>query len=154
MSDLNVSFEQGGLDAIAKGCTILVAPPDRLFLDLDSEAAVRQFDKVLPEWNRHDVNGGLRLEVVERYYSESGPPNQHVILKVHPSERRDGTLTFEEQIALQAILGSDPTKEMLTMLRYWQGVEKPIRLFKPADAVPVTDEPWPNPVLMTPWDDL
>lgn len=143
MSDLHESFEQGCVDAEARGCTVLVAEPNQLFIDLDSQEAVDHFDAMLLDWNQH--TGSHYLVIDDRYYSSSGAPKQHVVLRFANDGPR---LTVPEQIALQASLGSDRKKEMLTLLRLWTGIDLPIRLFKPKDAVQIQEK------VRTPFTDL
>lgn len=87
--------EREGLD--------IVYPTDtQLFVDIDSDAGRDQFSKY-----RDLVAQFYGIDSVEVKLSKSGYPHAHIIVnlqkKVHSAER----------IFLQAILGSDPKREML-----------------------------------------
>lgn len=67
----------------------------------------------------------MNMAVVERQEWKSKGGNDHVRLRVNRS------LTIEQRIALQACLGSDPKREVLSMARAQNGVARPSRLFRP-----------------------
>ena len=125
MSDLNASFEAGEADAIAQGLTVLTAQPNQLFIDLDSDDAWLVFQQRFAFCQRHEENGSPALHVSAQWWSRSGRPHRHIVLESRC------TWTVEQQIMWQALLGSDPIKEYLTLLRYYAGIMRPIRLFQP-----------------------
>jgi hypothetical protein len=121
MSDLMESFEEGCEEAEARGDTVLVATdPRELYIDIDSDEQRRQFDRMFEYVARE-----YGCRVADRWMSKSGPGHEHIIVVL------DRDFTVAERIALQAILGSDPLRDLLTLKRLHDGVEQPIRLFKP-----------------------
>ena len=99
----------------------IVEPDDfTLLLDIDDIIHFEIYERVLGNLLRH-------IELQENpviYFSISGPPKCHVILKLHLP------LSVEERIALQAILGSDPIKELYSLLRVRQGIKCPVFLLR------------------------
>lgn len=104
------------------GFVVCRGAPDVLLLDLDSPEAVAQFERVFEAFARNfDFLGA------ERWKSKSG--NTHIRIRL--SKPWD----IQTRLVLQAALGSDGVKEMLTMLRVWNGIEEPSMLFQPPGAV-------------------
>lgn len=124
MSDLMESFEEGCAEAEARGDEVLVATdPHELYIDIDGPDARKQFDRMLPIVERE-----YGCCVAQRWQSKT-PGHEHIIVRV-----TDREFTIAERIALQTILGSDPLRDLLTLKRLHDGVEQPIRLFRPKDA--------------------
>lgn len=98
----------------------LIADPaeDReLQIDLDTDAQEEQYRRMRPLME--DV---YPIEEVIETPSKSG--RTHVrIFTAYP-------LSVEERIALQAILGSDPRKELCSLRRWLKGDQIPILLFE------------------------
>ena len=112
-------FHQENAVAVADGMEVRLADDRHLLLDLDDEAAIARFAKYRPKLT--DLFGAT---LVEEYESRSGPGHLHVILELaepHPAAFR---------IALQAVLGSDPLRELLGLRRLANGVTEPSRLFR------------------------
>jgi hypothetical protein len=113
-------FAQENQEAELKGYVVRLADDSTCLLDLDSEEAVECFEALLPKavelWS---------VQVADRYHSKSGPPNTHVVLKL--SEPRSAAW----RIALQAALGSDPVRELLSLRRLDNGIVEPSRLYRP-----------------------
>lgn len=102
-------------EAIAAAGGRIVEPrQDEIQIDIDSEAAAARFA---------DIFGMLAdrvgAYVVDRHHSRSGPPHEHITLAV------DRQLSNLERIALQAIAGSDPRRELFGFLRVIAGVDMP-----------------------------
>jgi hypothetical protein len=94
-----------------------VAEPDELQIDLDTPEQEEQYRRMLP--HVEDV-----YDVTDVIESESKSGNKHVrIYTAYP-------LSVEERIALQAILGSDPKKELCSLRRWLSGDPIPILLFE------------------------
>lgn len=102
------------------GFDVLIGDDFTLLLDLDGGATARLDERVLER--ARDLFG---VESIETWTSKSGPPNQHARVKL--SEPLD----VATRIALQAILGSDPIRELLALARLRNGVVEPSSLFKP-----------------------
>lgn len=116
-------FHNENAVAVADGMMVRMADDNHLLLDLDDEAAIARFAKLRPKLA--DLFGA---KVVEEYESRSGPGHLHVILELgepFPAAFR---------IALQAAMGSDPLRELLSLRRLANGVVEPSRLFRKAES--------------------
>jgi hypothetical protein len=108
--DRNVEIQE----LIDQGYTVLYPADNQLFIDIDSEEDLSQYDRML---NR------LLAMYPEITWSEtaskSGFPCSHIIV----------TLPFPisptMRIALQAALGSDPMRELLSSIRVLQEIDNP-----------------------------
>lgn len=102
------------------GMALIYGDSRTLLLDLDDGAA---------------VNVGVLKKLVENYgdftmaswLSKSGE-GEHVVLKFDPGSAE---WSHAEAIALEAALGSDPIRAVLSVLRIREGVTNPRVLFKP-----------------------
>lgn len=119
------SLRRGRRVARSKGLSIAVADDHTLQLDHDTAAQRAQFEWMLPYVRRF-----LDVDITSETQSRSGEDehHKHVYLRVAQA------LTPAERIALQTILGSDPMREWLNLVRVWGRVPEPIQLFetKPA----------------------
>lgn len=108
------------------GCTVEYADAETIQLDIDSQS---DFD-LLPERLDRLVQAMPEMSVAYRTYlvrpSKSG--NWHVTFKLAVP------VTIEKRILIQALLGSDLTREALNLTRHLYGAENPIRLFRPKEA--------------------
>jgi hypothetical protein len=103
--EYTVRMEENGFKIVMPGMT-------ELLIDIDSEEAFNTFKERF-----------VRLKCEERFkqatakwkVSKSGLPHRHIIvdLKVR--------ISTSKRIALQAILGSDPIREMLSLFRLSNG---------------------------------
>lgn len=110
MSDLSRDpFE----DAELHGLLCVVPEPDELFLDIDDPKDLDHLDAMLAVF----VENGVYAERLKDTRSKSG--NRHVYVRFGR--------TFEpmERIALQACLGSDRKRELLSILRVFNGNKFP-----------------------------
>lgn len=89
-----------------------------LLLDLDTPEAKAQYARVFPKFVEH-----YEPLSSNTWLSKSG--NTHVSITL-----RD-PLPLRERIALQAALGSDGVKEVLSLVRARNGCSEPCLLFKP-----------------------
>lgn len=101
------------------GCEIEVSDPRTLLLDLDSPESVERFLSQLTL--AHSI--GFEIESAEISSSKSG--NTHARVRLG----RDYPLV--ERILLQACLGSDLRRELLTFRGLQEGQEDPCLLFRP-----------------------
>ena len=122
------------------GMVIVLPSPRDLFVDIDTEADFVWLLAMVA------VAGGVgvQLEVDHVNASKSGLPRRHVYLTA------DRDLTPTERIALQATLGSDRKRELLSLLRVWLCTDRAPTLFfeQPghprdgAQAAPDTEASW------------
>jgi hypothetical protein len=139
MSDLLESFEEGEKAALARGDTIVTAAADELLVDLDNAVQREQFDRVWPVVVRE-----FGAEILTRWPSKSGGIHEHVQITLSLA---GDDFTVPERIALQAALGSDPVRDVLTLQRFRLGIAEPIRLFRPsASPVLVSAGPTTTPI--------
>jgi hypothetical protein len=123
INDDDVRWAKAVEDAEANNCDIEIADDYTLQLDLDSELAEDIYAK---QYNRLKMvleAQENRIDSVEHRVSKSG--NKHIIIKLR------NTLGVKDRILLQACLGSDLTREILSYLRVLWGNETPILLFVP-----------------------
>lgn len=114
--------------AESEGFTVVRGGPCVLVLDLDTPAAWEQYARVLVIVKRY-----MDVTAVEEWNSKSG--NKHV--RITLAEPWDITT----RLLLQAALGSDGVKELLTVIRVWNGVDEPSMLFRPPNAEVITSHP-------------
>lgn len=142
-----MGWERAVKDAAAKGCKIVLPEPNQLFVDIDSQATYEHF-----------INVGMKH--LRRIYPDAG-----LRIKVSPSEEPwhyHATVTLPEpienditRIALQAMLGSDPVRELLSWERLVRGLRVPVLFFEklenkiePSMDGPTYDEP-PTGIVLT-----
>lgn len=107
--------------AIADGFEVIDGCDACLLLDLDTDAAIDRYRKMLPY-----VNDSFSLSKAkpEEWKSKSGK-GLHVRIWL------DKGAPIHERIALQTILGSDPFREFLALRDTRENRDYPIMLFKP-----------------------
>lgn len=104
-----------------RGLTVIEGSSNHLLIDIDSGAAHDQFDRMILF-----LGDKLSILSIEWWYSKSGKHKHYYItLGEH--------LSAVQRIALQAILGSDPKRELLAIIRSTKGVAEPSLLFQPAE---------------------
>jgi hypothetical protein len=123
-------WQEGGKKQAVKDGLLIVEPDDKtLQLDFDTP---EQWDKFLS----HRLSWFLKFfPVVRVWWTASKSGNKHVyitLLEPQPLERR---------VALQAVLGSDPTREFLNLMRVFNGMTEtgnlPVVLFETPEAVEI-----------------
>jgi hypothetical protein len=124
MSEINLNIEDGIAIGRAKGCEVIQSAPNLLLLDFDTAEALERFDRLRGSFFRL-----FPADEVVEWPSKSGKPHhRHVMVKLSaPIE--DAAL----RVALQAALGSDPKREIFSVLRLLQGTKEPSLLFKPQE---------------------
>lgn len=129
MSDCEaLSYEWAQKQAAQRECTIELSDETTLQLDLDSEEAYGVYFKQVQRLRE------LELLSLDPYLDDpvtvrrSRNGNRHVIIKLARA------LPVEERILLQALLGSDPVREALSLARVRAGNLHPILLFVPNKA--------------------
>ena len=118
------------------GCKVIVADSNQLQIDLDEpwvfsvdylkstkskihDKAQELFDEKV--WWSFDRE--VNVIILEAWRSRNG--NTHIVLTL------DRDYTPFERIIFQAVLGSDPVRELLNWKRVVDGSDNPIALFKP-----------------------
>lgn len=96
------------------GGRVVVPAADELQLDIDGPECRARYETAFPM-----LADKLGAFVVARHASRSGLPHEHITLRAN----RD--LSELERVALQAIAGSDPRRELFGFLRIAAGVEMP-----------------------------
>jgi hypothetical protein len=96
---------------------VRVADDYTLQLDCDDETSVNQFHCYEPRLRAHF---GIK-EITE---TKSRHQNTHIYVTL------ENPMTVPERIALQAALGSDPTREFLSLKRWLSKDPNPILLFE------------------------
>lgn len=109
------------------GCETFFADPDELFLDLDRMHIPTELDEPILRFMEciNQVNG--QSAILANYpmlYTTSRNGNKHLYIRL---ARPTPELV---RIALQACLGSDPTREFLAAMQSEAGMEAAVALFE------------------------
>lgn len=113
-------MEHAAKAAKEKGLVIVLPKANELFIDIDDAEGLARFEKFFPKVRE--------LIEVERHHirpSPSGEKDHYHITVVFAHALFD-----YERIALQAILGSDPMREVLSWQRQRNGQENPTLFFE------------------------
>jgi hypothetical protein len=115
-----MTMGQIAIEAIGKCCEVVVAEPNQLQFDLDSEEAYA----CCIDW----LNGKLSPRFQQylpptEWASKSG--NKHVVVTLPDA------FSVPERIAMQTQGHSDPGREFAALCCHWDGSPHPILLFKP-----------------------
>lgn len=124
MSDLSEQTYDRMRQAEERGCKVIEPDAFTLLLDIDSEDALKQFNKLRPL-----IDELFFIRSIDRWTSNSGEGHYHLQVTL------DTLLDPAARIALQAALGSDPTREILGIKRIKLSIDYPTLLFQPKDAV-------------------
>jgi hypothetical protein len=110
-------LDNGLQAAKAAGLTIVTPEPNQLLIDIDEESASIQYNQMIGMFcSFFDV-----VDIKDNP-SKSGAKHRHITLTLgHP-------ISNVERVLLQAILGSDPKRELLSYVRLLRGIE-PATLF-------------------------
>jgi len=117
MSEGPDRLEEATALAKANGRVVVVPKANELFVDIDSEADMERFKRL-----RATVESFLPLKVDVRPSPSGRPGRHHIVVTL------DREVTEIERVALQAILGSDPTREALSYRRILNSIT-PATLF-------------------------
>lgn len=101
------------------GCTVVYPEGTHLLLDLDSVEDKVRFKKTFDL-----LKAKLDAKILDKWISKGGT-GRHVVIQVNR------TLSHVERIALQAALGSDGKREIISLIRLWGGKPHPSLLFRP-----------------------
>lgn len=107
-------------DAEAKGCIIVKPQASELFVDIDTREQMETFDRNIQVLQRRE-----QAVITRRTPSPSGADfHYHIVVrlarKLEPMER----------VLLQAVLGSDPMRELLSWQRIGYGDTCPTLFFE------------------------
>lgn len=117
-----ISYYNSCRRAKEKGCEVVHPKDNELFLDIDKPEQLATFNRNFDLLHRY--------ELVEQHIvrpSSSGHPDRfHITVTLKES------VTSFERIALQAALGSDPMREMLSLMRIYTNNPHPTLFFEKA----------------------
>jgi hypothetical protein len=101
------------------GCSIKYAADNQLVIDLDIEAAYAIFEYQIKLFRKHFYY--IRYTVTP---SKQGLPHRHVVVELGQS------YPLVTRIAMQSVLGSDPTRELLSVRRALDEEENVVIFFE------------------------
>jgi hypothetical protein len=107
--------------AKAKGCRVVEPASNELFIDIDSEVDYAYFQKQI---KRIEVRWPCAWRATG---SPSGKPGRYHVRVVFEGDRR---LDHWQRIALQAVLGSDRVRELISVQRLLDGDATPTLFFE------------------------
>lgn len=110
--------------ADAKGCVVVLPMSHELFIDIDNHDDLVLFDRRWT-WAKQFVKK-LAKATFAKTPSPSGEPDHFHIRVSAEGEHFDA----DERILLQAILGSDPTREMISYWRWENNAPNPTLFFE------------------------
>ena len=97
------------------GRRVDIPTENELFIDIDSDAQYKVFKRNLEAFiNNFDKN--YRISSTSEWFSKSGSPRRHIKITF-----RYHKLSDTERILIQAILGSDSMRELLSYARLQKG---------------------------------
>lgn len=106
--------------AAAAGCNYINASDRQLFIDIDTEEQYAQLSRNFSIFKQY-----FGCEIVPSITpSKSGLPHRHIIMEMTKP------LPLIARIALQACLGSDPVRELLSVRRAIDGEENVVIFFE------------------------
>lgn len=108
MSDGNDNAE---VKAAELGLIVVAPGPRQLLADIDTEADYLYLQTQISRL----VSNGVAITITRDTPSKSGLPKRHITLEV------DHDISDIERIALQACLGSDRVREILSLCRVYRG---------------------------------
>lgn len=112
-----------------QGFEVVIADSRTILLDIDTAAALNQYDRVMPVVREH-----FPIRSVVEWLSKSGGLHARIVLA--------DELAAPARYALQAMLSSDGIRETLILIQHLNGCDEPSVLFKPATQPAC--KPWLN----------
>lgn len=109
-----------------KGFRVVFPRPNQILIDIDTEGQYTVFKENF-EMLKRNLNGVLDVDeliISQNKPSTSGLPRRHIYVQF-PIK-----LNELERITIQAFLGSDPKRELLSYIRYLKGDEYPTLLIE------------------------
>jgi hypothetical protein len=105
------------------GKVVVLPEPDELFIDVDDQEGFVQLRRGLEV----AANAGIRINEKKRIPSKT-PGHWHVYLTIQVGAK-SFTVTKLLRVALQACLGSDRKRELLSLARIMHHIERPPTVF-------------------------
>lgn len=102
------------------GCDVVMAADNQLFIDIDTEEQFEIYKKQIRLLRRHFY----KILSVTVCPSKTGLPHRHITVTL---DRKYPEMT---RIALQAALGSDPTRELISIKRSLGGQDNVVVFFE------------------------
>lgn len=124
MSAITRTLEEAEKEADTLGLVVHRPKYNELFIDVDT-------DKELPDFILRRLKDLCTWLPDGISWAQSRSKSGNIHLRVRFNDER--TLTDIERIAWQAVLGSDPVREFLSMLRVEQNTESPVLFFEKPD---------------------
>ncbi len=119
---VDLTLEHCMADAKSRGLSVRMPSTYELFVDIDSAADHDLFWRSYVKLQEFGVVADGQLPVVTP--SKSGLPKRHAVVTVKEA------LTAERRILLQALLGSDRMRELLSFARMEAGNQEPTLFFE------------------------
>lgn len=101
--------------AQAKGCTVSWPAANELYIDIDSFEAMLRHNALFGIFRRH-----------EKCSRVCTPSPSGALGHYHVRIELDRDVNMAERLMLQAMLGSDPTRELLSYFRMTHGAEEEV----------------------------
>lgn len=135
--------------AASRGCTVVYASDNELQLDIDSDedftyflANLRLFENVIRNIGDFTQAPRFPFKFDAFRMTRSANGNRHIVLPIQTDNGKP--LPMAVRILLQAVLGSDRRREMLSFMGMIQGQENPILFFEKVDQQPEKFEDFPD----------
>lgn len=104
---------------LEEGKKVVFPAANELFIDIDSADQLAAFQHLFGILKNQACELQWGADIVYDKPSSSGVPNRHIIISM------DHDMTDLERIAWQAALGSDPVRELLSLIRHLRGSTNP-----------------------------
>lgn len=121
-----LDYEEQDVDALAaeQNCTVVYPNANQLQLDIDSQEAQDMHLQLLGLYSADPIQL-FKVVLYESTPSKSGHPHRHVTITLQ------NDITDEQRITLQALLGSDRKRELISLRRLLNGETRVTRFFEP-----------------------
>lgn len=106
--------------AASEGFKVIFSDSTTLLIDIDDDDHLAMFNARIDRIES-EITG---IESIEEYTSSSGEPHKHIIVRMKDE------MDILDRLFLQIFLGSDPTREYLSYLRYIRGDKFPSLLLR------------------------
>lgn len=123
VSDSDLRIQTARETAESLNCDLVIADDYHLQLDLDSEMQLEQSGDMRRKLDF--VLSQMGIEIVRRDTWKSKSGNTHIVFEL------DSPIPVERRILLQACMGSDPIREILSFARVVNNIDIPVLLYRP-----------------------
>lgn len=117
------TVESAARKALSMSQVVVVPADNELFVDIDTEEGFERFMALIPKLDC--------VSYTVRRSPSLRPGRHHIVVRLRRS------VTPIERIAYQAILGSDPIREILSCRRIDRGIAQPTIFFERPQAEPI-----------------